>query len=255
MGKKALVSSVTVCRNRTTNLLKALPTWLEMEGLDEIHIYDFFSEKPVYQSLSENRLLHPKVKVFQSHKEDQFSLSKFLNIALSITYADYILKLDTDYKVNKSFLKQHPIKSCFYTGDWRLAKDTNESNLTGLLFAKKKDIMRVNGYNENIKTWGYEDEDLYERMSRLWGVQRRAIDMDLAYHIPHGDSDYRAVGSNYQKSVDKHWSLISWDDNAINLIALKNKKLSKDKPWRKNSVASKGNAAPVVEGLYFFNYV
>jgi glycosyltransferase involved in cell wall biosynthesis len=244
------IKAVCVCKNREQNLLQSLPTWLKVDGLDEINIYDFCSDKPVYQSLSENRLLHPKVKVFQSYKEDGFSLSKFLNVALSITSADYILKLDTDYKIDRSFIKSHPIKSCFYTGDWRAAKDSNESNLTGLLFAKKKDMVRVNGYNENIKTWGYEDEDLYNRMSKVWGLKRRVINMDLAYHIPH-TSEVRAI----EGGIETYWSTVLWDDFGMYNLVRKNMDLSKKKPWRKNSVTTKGNAAPVVEGLYFFNYV
>ena len=250
MDKKALITSITVCRNRMENLIEALPTWLEVEGLDEIHIYDFASDRSVHSQLQKKRLLDEKVKVFQCHQNESFSLSKFLNVALSITESEYILKLDCDYKIDRSFLKAHPIKSCFYTGDWRLAKDSNESNLTGLLYAKKKDIMHVNGYNENIKTWGYEDEDLYERMSRSWGVKRMIIDMDLAYHIPHTGEVRQIKGG-----IDAYWSNVLWNDRAMIEMAEENRLLSKTSKWKKNSVATKGEAAQIVEGLYFFNYV
>jgi len=250
VDKKTLITSIAVCRNRTENLIEALPTWLEAEGLDEIHIYDFASDRSVHSQLQKKRLLDEKVKVFQCYQNDSFSLSKFLNVALSITESEYILKLDCDYKIDRSFLKAHPIKSCFYTGDWRLAKDSNESNLTGLLYAKKKDIMRVNGYNENIKTWGYEDEDLYERMSRLWGVKRRIIDMDLAYHIPHTDEIRQIEGG-----IDTYWSTILWDDLGMYNLVRKNIDISKRNPWQKNNITTKGEAAQIVEGLYFFNYV
>ena len=43
-----------------------------------------------------------------------------------------------------------------------------------------------NGYNERIVTYGYEDDDLFERLERA-GLTRRDVDLDTVHHIPHDD--------------------------------------------------------------------
>ena len=108
--------------------------------------------------------------------------------------------------------------------------------MTGLLYAKQKSILSVGGYNENIKSWGYEDEDLYLRMEQA-GTKRQVIDMDLAYHIPHSD-DLRCGDEGFDM-----WT-----------YAEKNMKLSISSPWSKDKKRTTGTASHASENLYFFSY-
>lgn len=63
----------------------------------------------------------------------------------------------------------------------------------------KKDITKVNGYDENFKGWGKEDNDLAVRLQNA-GIKLRFIKFGaITYHLYHKVADLSAVPSNEQK--------------------------------------------------------
>lgn len=60
----------------------------------------------------------------------------------------------------------------------------------------KKDLYAVNGYNEDIVGWGYEDNDIAERIERL-GIRKRHIKFSaIEYHLWHKESPRNDQDSN-----------------------------------------------------------
>jgi hypothetical protein len=89
--------------------------------------------------------------------------------------------------LERDFFHKHALTpEVFYCGNWRRARVDNERHLTGVLYVQKRHLLGVNGYNERIVTYGYEDDDLFERLERS-GLTRRDIDLDTVHHIPHDD--------------------------------------------------------------------
>ena len=61
------------------------------------------------------------------------------------------------------------------------------------MIVKKIDFLRVNGYNENIVNYGYDDCDMYKRLNKL-GLKRIPIienisDRYLIHHTDHTNYD------------------------------------------------------------------
>ena len=83
----------------------------------------------------------------------------------------YVAKLDCDTHLASDFfshndLERHP-PGDFLTAGWRHARDANDVHLNGILLASSHDFRAVNGYDERIFEYGWDDEDLYERLTAV----------------------------------------------------------------------------------------
>ena len=63
------VSVVNCCRNRTENILKALPTWLAHKEIQEVIIIDWTSDNPVGDSLKQHGFKDNRIKVVRVENE------------------------------------------------------------------------------------------------------------------------------------------------------------------------------------------
>ena len=63
----------------------------------------------------------------------------------------------------------------------------------GLLLAKKRDLLDIDGYNSDLQTWGWEDDDVLIRLQYVLG--RRRIQSGAALHLTHGDTRRALRGS------------------------------------------------------------
>lgn len=180
------VSIVTVCKNREESLKEVLPTWVKQKNIDEIVILDWSSDnslKPLVDSFNDERIV-----LLDAPKQDKWILSHAYNLAIRMCSHANILKLDSDVKLMDDFISTHDLKQgIFFTGNWEKARDDNEKHLNGVLYIKKEDFLSINGYNEFIKTYGWDDSDLYNRLM-THGIEKHDINNDTVYHIPHNDS-------------------------------------------------------------------
>jgi predicted glycosyltransferase involved in capsule biosynthesis len=201
------LSIVFPVMNRTGILVQSVPSWLDNDIVDEIIIVDWSSSTPIYEDPTTQHIIsNDKVRVIRVNNE-KFFLTPSLSINLGVVRSSYnnILKLDIDYKlINNDFLikikKMLPIlKTSFFVTDYDYCKNNPENIcLTGFTFFNKLHFFSVNGYNENLNGWGYEDLDFYDRMSH---ISHKYIISDLdkyILHIPHSN-ELRMV--NHQ---DKH---------------------------------------------------
>lgn len=190
------LSIVFPVMNRTEILCQSVPTWLDNDFVDEIIIVDWSSNIPIYNDERTSSIIsNSKIRLIRVDKE-KFFLTPSLSLNLGILRAsnDNILKLDIDYKlINKKFFdnisKLKPtLKKNFFVMDSATCSDNPDNIcLTGFVFFHRSYFLTVNGYNENLSGWGFEDLDLYDRMSPE--AQKFIIkDIDkYIYHIPHSD--------------------------------------------------------------------
>jgi len=66
----------------------------------------------------------------------------------------------------------------------------------GLLLAKKRDLIEIQGYNSKLETWGWEDDDVLVRLQYALG--RRRVQRGSALHLSHGDDRRILHGSRAQ---------------------------------------------------------
>ena len=64
---------------------------------------------------------------------------------------------------------------------------------TGLLLARKNDLLSIAGYNSELETWGWEDDDVLVRLQYVLG--RRRVLSGAALHLTHGDNQRSLRGS------------------------------------------------------------
>lgn len=185
IGEKT-VSVVCGCMDRLGMLMQALPTWLAFPEIDEVIVVDWSSKEDVETAVAE--LKDPRARVARVSGQSRWKASLSHNLGVGLASGDWILRLDADYLLRAGFFERHPpAERAFYCADWRQARDENELHLTGTAFFTRRDFFEVNGYNERIVTYGYEDDDLFERL-KASGLERKDVDHSMLWHIPHSDS-------------------------------------------------------------------
>lgn len=184
-------SLVTCSMNRTEYLHESIQTWNELEELNEIVVVDYSSEKPILQSDLPKPKFGKKIILVRVNKEKMWVLSHAYNLGISFAQYDKLLKIDSDIKLSKDFIRSHPLdKNKFYCGNWQHARNENEIHFNGQLICNTSDFFAVNGYDERIITYGYDDTDLYERLKNNIQCKQFNFNYDKMDHIE-SDSELR----------------------------------------------------------------
>ncbi|AYV86000.1 MAG: glycosyltransferase, partial [Solivirus sp.] len=104
--------------------------------------------------------------------------------------------------LSSDFFCRHNLdQNIYFAGDWREARNPNERHLNGIVYVKRDLFFKVGGYNELITTYGFDDDDLYQRLNIH--SKRLLINLDSIKHIPHGAQE--RIGSqivNNKNRVD-----------------------------------------------------
>ena len=212
------ISLICACKNRNEALKVSLNSWLNYKEIKEFIIVDWSSD----ESLEHLTSLDSRIKIIRVEGQKYFNQPQPLNLALSQTTGDYIIKVDCDYVLSPyySFFEKYKIDdNSFVSGKpaykspeyWdetvgnymvdrsRMTMDelsdyfnTYSSYyrfLTGLLYISRENLLKVNGYNENLcDHYSYEDDEIYKRLELL-GLEHKKLDYDYhIFHIPHQDT-------------------------------------------------------------------
>ena len=188
------ISLFTAVKNRREMLEKSLQTWVLQEQIDEIIIVDWASDEslvPLIEQYQDGRIFLAVVQ-----NQPKWILSHAYNLAARLTTKSMLLKMDADVKILPGFFDQHQLtQGRFYTGNWKIARNDNEKHLHGISFMFREDFFRVNGYNEFIKTYGWDDIDLYDRLESA-SLLRNDLNNDTLLHIEH------ARRTSFQNQMD-----------------------------------------------------
>ncbi|MCF8235818.1 MAG: glycosyltransferase [Bacteroidales bacterium] len=202
------ISLCTAIKNRAEIFEDALKTWVKHDEIDEIIIVDWTSDESLLQLVQK----YQNGKIFLARVENQkkWILAPAFNLAARLTSKDKILKLDADVKLLPGFFQKHELKQgMFYSGDWRKARNENETHLNGNLFLFRADFFKVNGYNEFFKTYGWDDSDLFSRLESS-GLNRQCFDYDTLHHIDHqGRMAFQSPSKKLKNLSDEEWSRLN----------------------------------------------
>jgi Glycosyl transferase family 2. len=193
------ISVVAVSMNRTHHLIQSIPSWQKalktIKEPFEIIVLDWGSEIPVINTWNIN---------LKRINRRNWHLSLAYNIAIQFSKYNKVLKLDADSILEENFfLKNILEENNFLTGDWRTAKNENERHLNGVVFMFRSLFFKISGYNERIKTYGYDDTDFYERASSF--SSRKFLDFDTIRHLPHTDESRSEI--DIQTSINSNMLL------------------------------------------------
>ena len=209
--KKPGFSLVTCSMNRTKYLLESIQTWNEIEELNEIIVVDYSSDKPILESDLPKPKFGKKIILVRVNNEKRWVLSHAYNLGISFAQYDKLLKIDSDIKLLKDFISSHPLKeNVFYRGHWANARNENEIHFNGQLICNTSDFFAVNGYNERITTYGYDDTDLYIRIEQTTKSKPKDFDYDKMNHIE-SNSEVRVKNQNI--NVKKRFAIADLFEN------------------------------------------
>lgn len=181
------VSVVAACKDRSAMLKKAIDTWKKVRGIDEIVVVDWSSKPTMEMELGEDVLGDERVALVRVEGMPDWVLSRAYNLAIAMGRFSRVLKVDCDTDLHMDFVEAHPLREgVFWGGDWRSVQEGGANDalhVNGLLYALRKDLMNVGGYDERITTYGWDDSDISERLSRRLNFKK--IDYTKVRHIPH----------------------------------------------------------------------
>lgn len=180
------ISLITCCMNRNENLVKAIPSWIACKEISEIIIVDWSSAEPVHEFLQKNKIHDHRIKVVRVDDQPRWVLSYAFNIGFRVSAYDKILKTDADIIIHRDFFEKNILsENKFISGDWRTAEKGQE-HINGFFYVSRESVMSIKGFNEYITTYGWDDDDIYDRLEKS-GSKRSQVDTTTIYHIPHAD--------------------------------------------------------------------
>lgn len=170
--------------NRTQNIKDNIGSWLK-QSIDQLIIIDWSSTEEFYEFIKElrdQRILYVRVP-----NEPNFYRTYAQNLAGDLCKYNKICKLDSDIRLSNHFFENHQLTDgMFYVGEWLCARNENEKHTHGNTYLFLQDYLRVNGYNEYVKSYGWDDSDFTVRLM-LCGLQKVLFDLNMVYHVPHDD--------------------------------------------------------------------
>jgi len=141
--------------NRHDHLKEVVKSTNNIDNLLEHILIDFSSDERIDNKLIE---INPKLKIITVKNESNWWCARAYNIAFWLAKGDFILKLDADTVLNTEEVNKINLNLV----DGVVFK---QQGGMGNFIIRKKLIQGVNGFNEYIFHWGYEDLDLIERIS------------------------------------------------------------------------------------------
>ncbi|WOT06296.1 glycosyltransferase family 2 protein [Shewanella youngdeokensis] len=194
------ISIVSCCMNRNENLKKALKTWLKL-SVDEIIIVDWSSSTPVSETLA--GINDSRVKIIRVENESKWILTYGFNVGLRAASFEKIYKLDADIEVSPNFLELNSFIDFEYVrGHWKTALDNDQADQTyvnGSFGCYKKHLLEIGFYNEYIRSYGWDDSDIYSRLSNECGLKRKYLSFDSVVHMTQ-EQEERLAHQNVSKN-------------------------------------------------------
>lgn len=194
-----ITSLATGCMNRAASLKLALASWLVCKKLDEVVVVDWSSEVPLYEEL--NSIVDSRLRIVRVESQAFWCAARCHNVEINAATGDNLLRIDSDVKLDATFFEEHPIhQNDFFWNAWWKNSCGDDCHLFGTVYTKRKNFLLVNGYNERLQSYGFEDEDIYLRLQKA-NIRRREANRRLLSHIPH-DINSRLCHLNPDFAVD-----------------------------------------------------
>lgn len=193
------------CKNRAFQLKQTLPHWQSCH-IKEIIVIDWGSDTPLKPEDFKGSSKVSIVRVDGEQSSLPWNLPRCLNFAASFIKTPKLLKLDCDYHIKdmNRFLSAHVLEQgIFFRGNYKIAREPDEMHLNGALYCWTTDFLSVGGFCEFLTSYGYDDSDLYERMSSQ-NLQAKNFNFNLISHIPHDDTLRDKSNFNSKDSPHDH---------------------------------------------------
>ena len=182
-------SVIVACMNREENLLKSLPSWFDNEYIHEIILVDYSST----DKLSDNEDIQHWIRdgyvtLVRVEDEEYFSLGKAYNLGIDHASGDFLIKIDADYVLKDASFLDKFLTSPRVSSEYFIRGDYNFGmSMSGFFMIATEHFVP---YREDLNGYGYDEIDLYNRISDHNPKIREIIFFDIEnyiYHIPHNN--------------------------------------------------------------------
>ena len=207
------LSAIVVVKNRSRQLKISIQSWLMQDDIKEIVIVDCDSndlDKEYFKEISQ------KIKIIKS-KDPEFHYTRALNIGINNAEFDHVVKLDVDHIINPYFSLNQWVEldwqNEFITGSTHKSDDLKDlgmlTYLNSFLIIKKQHLLDVGGYDTNLVGYGWESNDLKNRLILDQKLIKKLIPITdnfvPVYHNPH-TNHHRTL---YSSTKDVHQSILN----------------------------------------------
>ncbi len=167
MNNQKEISVVTCSKNRHDYLEEIIESTKNIANLKEHIIVDFSSNESVDNKLSD---INKKVKILKIENEKNWWLSRAYNFGMHQAKGDFIFKLDAD-----SVLKIENFNKLNYEKYQYIGLRLDQTGLGNFIISNSL-FKEINGFNEYIYHWGYDDLDILERIKKIENIRQTVID-------------------------------------------------------------------------------
>lgn len=202
------ISVVCAVKNRSLPLRYSIPSWLSHPNVCQLILVDWCSDVPVHLQLKEADIPgwpDSRVSVVRIEQQPVWNLARAYNLGLRFVVGECIFKADADIVMVGDIVERKPTPGeTFLAGNWANARNRNETFLNGSLLIATNDMLSVGGYDERVDRYGWDDDDLYQRL-RNRNLRRIGFKHGVLFHLPHSDRSRIAhqttVSNNPKESV------------------------------------------------------
>lgn len=217
LGKK--ISFCTVSMNRLYHLQETLIKNIE-DNISypnlEFVVLDYNSSDDIKSWVKKDLQKYIDLgilKFYSTPEPETFHRSHSRNVAMKLATGDVICNVDADNYLGKDFAFYINYQFSFQD-DLFLTSGFSDGS-TGKVCVRKKDFLSVRGYDERISGWGYEDDDLYERLEHS-GLERiEFFQNDFVQFIEHemeesfeNDKNITEISNIYVQHIDVNTSTV-----------------------------------------------
>ena len=190
------ISFCIVSMNRLHHLVETLPANIDdNQGYANLEflVLDYNSSDGLgeyIQSEMQEHLNSGRVVYYRADAPLYFHRSHSRNLAFKLSSGDIVCNLDADnftgkgfaFYINEIFQYQ---QASFLTAFGGI---DGKKDVLGRICLKREDFFKVKGYDEQMSSYGFEDEDLVNRLM-LAGLQKISIEGNFFKVIPHPEAE------------------------------------------------------------------
>lgn len=186
---KYKISFCIVCMNRLSHLKETLFENIEKNisyKNVEFILLDYNSTDGLEDWIKSNFKEYINKGILSYYKTSEpssFHRSHSRNVAMKLGTGDIICNLDADNFLGEDFA--HYINYNFSFSNNIFLCSGKPDGSYGRVSAKKKDFLKIRGYDEKMSGWGFEDDDLYQRLENLGREKQIFYDDKFTQFIDH----------------------------------------------------------------------
>jgi len=187
------ISVVTCSKDRNEYLVKNFSSTKNISNLKE-HIHIDFSSNLNTKNLYKT---NDKLKIIHIRNENEWWLTRAFNAGFHYASGDYILRLNADAELNFEEFNKINLENISYI-NFRFG-----TNDFGNILCKTSVLEKINGYNEFIFGWGYDDLDIHNRIIANNEINTKILDGNKYIKTQYHENFKRVSNRN---SENKNWA-------------------------------------------------